>query len=141
MNVLFVASVAVITADPPQAHKLYMDALGLPLEGEGEGYYSSASIAGANHFGVWPLSQAAEACFGTPEWPADVTVPQASIEFEVEGPNAVAAASKELEDAGYELLHPPRTEPWGQMVSRLLTEDGLIVGISYAAAFHETPPG
>ncbi len=141
MNVLFVASVAVITADPPQAHKLYMNALGLPLEGEGEGYYSSANIAGANHFGVWPLSQAAEACFGTPEWPEGVTVPQASIEFEVEGPDAVAAASKELEDAGYELLHPPRTEPWGQMVSRLLTEDGLIVGISYAAAFHETPPG
>jgi catechol 2,3-dioxygenase-like lactoylglutathione lyase family enzyme len=140
MDILFVASVAVITADPPQARRLYMGAFGLPLEGEGEGYYSSANVAGANHLGVWPLSQAAEACFGTPEWPEGVTVPQASIEFEVEGPDAVAAASKELEEEGYELLHPARTEPWGQVVSRLLTEDGLIVGVSYAAAFHETPP-
>ena len=61
-----------------------MDALGLELEGEGEGYYSSGSIPGAKHFGIWPLSQAAEACFGTPEWPADRIVPQASIEFELE---------------------------------------------------------
>ena len=139
MNVLFVASVAVITADPAQAHKLYIEALGLPLEGEGQGYYSSANVAGSNHFGVWPLSQAAEACFGTTEWPDHLAVPQASIEFEVEGPDAVAAASTELEQAGYELLHPARTEPWGQVVSRLLTADGLIVGISYAAAFHEGP--
>ncbi|HUH81745.1 MAG TPA: VOC family protein [Solirubrobacteraceae bacterium] len=139
MDVLFVASVAVITADPPQARRLFIDALGLPLEGEGEGYYSSANVRGSNHFGVWPLSQAAEACFGTPEWPDGLAVPQASIEFEVEGPDAVAAASSELEDAGYELLHPPRTEPWGQIVSRLLTADGLIVGISYAPAFHQAP--
>ena len=44
MNVLFIASVAVVTADPPQSRKLFIDALGLPLEGEGEGYYSSGSI-------------------------------------------------------------------------------------------------
>ena len=84
MNVLFLGPVAVIAADPQQSHKLFIDALGLPLEGEGDGYYSSGSIPGSKHFGVWPLSQAAEACFGTPEWPADRVVPQASIEFEVE---------------------------------------------------------
>ncbi len=54
----------------------------------------------------------------------------------VEDAQAVAAAAAELQRAGHELLHPPRTEPWGQTVTRLLTEDGLIVGISYAAAFH-----
>jgi hypothetical protein len=42
--------------------------------------------------------------------------------------------------AGFELLHPARTEPWGQTVARLLTEDGLIVGISYAPLFHEAEP-
>jgi hypothetical protein len=51
-------------------------------------------------------------------------------------PEAVAAAGGELQRAGFELLHPARTEPWGQTVTRLLTEDGLIVGISYAPAFH-----
>jgi catechol 2,3-dioxygenase-like lactoylglutathione lyase family enzyme len=136
VNVLFVASVAVVAADPPQSRKLFIDALGLPLEGEGDGYYSSGSIGGSKHFGVWPLSQAAEACFGTPEWPADRVVPQASVEFEVEDEAAVAAGGDELRRAGFELLHPARTEPWGQTVARLLTDDGLIVGISYAPAFH-----
>jgi catechol 2,3-dioxygenase-like lactoylglutathione lyase family enzyme len=136
VNVLFIASVAVVVADPPQSRKLFVDALGLALEGEGDGYYSSEDIAGSNHFGVWPLSQAAEACFGTPEWPADRAVPQASIEFEVEDAQAVAAAGDELQRAGFELLHPARREPWGQTVTRLLTEDGLIVGISYAPSFH-----
>ena len=86
---------------------------------------------------MWPLSQAAEACFGTPQWHADRLVPQASIEFEVEDAEAVAAAGGELERAGFELLHPARTEPWGQTVTRLLTEDGLIVGISYAPSLHD----
>jgi catechol 2,3-dioxygenase-like lactoylglutathione lyase family enzyme len=136
MNVLFVASVAVVAADPRQSRQLFIDVLGLPLVGEGDGYYSSGNIPGSNHFGVWPLSQAAEACFGTPEWPADRVVPQASIEFEVEDPEAVAAAGGELQRAGFELLHPARKEPWGQTVTRVLTEDGLIVGISHAPVFH-----
>jgi catechol 2,3-dioxygenase-like lactoylglutathione lyase family enzyme len=136
MNVVFIASVAVVAADPPQSRKLFIDALGLPLEGGDDGYYSSGSIPGSKHFGVWPLSQAAEACFGTPEWPAGRVVPQASIEFEVEDADAVAAAGGELERAGFELLHPARMEPWGQTVTRFLTGDGLIVGISYAPSLH-----
>jgi catechol 2,3-dioxygenase-like lactoylglutathione lyase family enzyme len=140
MEILFVASVAVVVADPPQSRKLFIDALGLPLEGEGDGYYSSGSIPGSKHFGVWPLSEAAQACFGTPQWPAGRVVPQASIEFEVAGAEAVAAAGDELQRAGFELLHAARTEPWGQTVARLLTEDGLIVGISYAPSFHDEDP-
>ncbi|WP_369253906.1 VOC family protein [Streptomyces sp. R35] len=137
MNVLFIASTAVVVADPPQSRRLLIDTLGLPLEGEDDGYYSSGSIPGSKHFGMWPLSQAAEACFGTPAWPADRVVPQASIEFEVEDADAVAAAGGELERAGFDLLHPARTEPWGQTVTRLLTDDGLIVGISYAPSLHD----
>src|SRR6266581_8307002 len=111
MDILFITSVAVVVADPPQARRLFMDALGLPLEGEGDGYYSSGHIPGSNHFGVWPLSEAAQACFGTAEWPGDRVVPQASIEFEVRDAEAVAAAGDELRHAGYELVHPARTEP------------------------------
>ena len=139
MDVLFISTMAVVTADPPRSRQLFIGALGLPLEGEGNGYYSSGNIAGSKHFGVWPLTEAAQACFGTPEWPAGRVVPQASIEFEVKDADAVAAAGEELRAAGYELLHPARTEPWGQTVARLLSEDGLIVGISYIPMFHEEP--
>jgi catechol 2,3-dioxygenase-like lactoylglutathione lyase family enzyme len=134
-----VATVAVVTAEPAESRRLFIDAFGLPLEGEGDGYYSSGDIPGCNHFGVWPLSEAAESCFGTPHWPEDVTVPQASIEFEVDHPEAVETAAAELQAAGYELLHQARTEPWGQIVTRLLTQDGLIVGVSYVPSFHGDP--
>jgi catechol 2,3-dioxygenase-like lactoylglutathione lyase family enzyme len=136
MQIEFITSLAVIASDPPTSRRLYVDALGLPLEGQGE-YFHSEKIGGSKHFGVWPLTEAAQACFGTSEWPGDRPVPQASIEFEVADPKAVAAAGEELEAAGYALLHPAREEPWGQTVARVLSPEGLIIGISYAPALHE----
>jgi catechol 2,3-dioxygenase-like lactoylglutathione lyase family enzyme len=137
VQIEFIASMAVITPDPAVSRTLYIDALGLPLEAAGGSeYFHSEQIAGARHFGVWPLTEAAQACFGTPEWPADVTVPQASIEFEVADPPAVSAAAAELRAAGFELLHDAREEPWGQTVARLLSAEGLVVGISYAPQLH-----
>jgi hypothetical protein len=132
MDVLFIASVAVIAPDPAASAPLYLEALGLPLEEMGGGYVASEHIEGSKHFGVWPLAQAAEACFGTPSWPTDRPVPQASIEFEL----AVAAGAAELRAAGHELLHESRTEPWGQTVARLQSIEGLIVGLSYAPWLH-----
>lgn len=138
MKIEFIASVAVIAADPSESRRLYVDALGLPLEGEGaDGYYSSERVAGSKHFGVWPLSQAAEACFGTDSWPKDRPVPQVSIEFEVQDAEAVQRAAEELEARGFSLLHSAREEPWGQTVARLLSIEGSIVGISYAPALHD----
>ncbi|MEA2410270.1 MAG: hypothetical protein QOC77_831, partial [Thermoleophilaceae bacterium] len=43
----------------------------------------------------------------------------------------------ELEAQGYSPLHPARTEPWGQTVARILSVEGVIVGISYAPALHD----
>src|SRR3954464_14713893 len=137
MDVLFIASVAVIAPDPAASAPLYLEALGLPLEDMGGGYVASEHVGGSKHFGVWPLSQAAEACFGTPSWPAELPVAQASVEFEVEDADAVAEAGEELKRAGFELLHPARQEPWGQTVVRLLSSEGLIVGVSYAPALHD----
>ena len=134
MDILFISSFAVVTPDPPESRKLYLDALGLPLEGDD--YLHSEKIGGSNHFGVWPLAQAAQACFGTAEWPAEIPVAQASVEFEVESQDAVAEGAAELEAAGYELLHPSRTEPWGQTVARILSGEGVIVGLSYAPSMH-----
>lgn len=138
MNVQFIASMAVIAPDPAESRKLYIDALGLPLEaGEGDDYFHSEDIAGSKHFGVWPLTQAAQACFGTAIWPDDRPVPQASVEFEVGSPGAVQAAADELRADGFMMLHEARTEPWGQTVARLQSPEGAIVGISFAPWMHD----
>ena len=137
MKVEFVASVAVITKDPAESRKLYMDAFGLPLKQLDGDYYASEEIGGCKHFGVWPLEQAAEACFGTKTWPDDLVIPQTSLEFEVADANAVAAAADELSGHGYHLLHGAREEPWGQTVARLLSPEGVVVGVSYAPSLHE----
>jgi catechol 2,3-dioxygenase-like lactoylglutathione lyase family enzyme len=137
VQIEFLATIAVIAPDPPLSRALYADALGLPLEGTGEQeYHHSAAIAGCKHFGVWPLSQAAEACFGTPQWPAGRIVPQVSIEFDVADADAVAAAAEELRAAGHELLHGARTEPWGQTVARVISPEGAIVGVSHTPPLH-----
>ena len=137
MNLEFLSTVAVIAPDPLASRSLYVGALGLPLEGQADGYQHSERIAGCKSFGIWPLSQAAETCFGTAKWPTVRPVPQVSIEFDVVDAALVDPAVSELEQAGYELLHAPREEPWGQTVARLQSPEGAIIGISYIPALHE----
>ena len=135
MEVQFVASVSVIVKDGDAACDFYATALGLSFEGGGEGDYAfTEQLDGVKHFGLWPLAEAAKACFGADEWPADVEVPQASIEFEV---GDVEAAARELEGRGYRLLHAARTEPWTQVTARLLSPEGLLVAVCYTPWFHE----
>src|SRR5437764_12512740 len=137
MNIEFLSTVAVIAPDPSASRKLYVDALRLPLESQGGDYHHSEQIDGCKSFGIWPLAQAAEACFGMPEWPAERPVPQVSIEFDVADAAMVRPAARELEEAGYELLHGPREEPWGQTVARLQSTEGAIIGISYTPLLHD----
>jgi catechol 2,3-dioxygenase-like lactoylglutathione lyase family enzyme len=138
MELEFVASIAVIAPDPAASLGLYVGALGLPLQGtDSDGYHHSEEIDGCRSFGVWPLSQAAEACFGTAVWPEERTVPQASIEFDVADPAAVSAAARELQNDGFELLHDAREEPWGQTVARVQSPEGLIVGVSHTPALRK----
>src|SRR3954447_10606192 len=125
MNVQFISTFAVISANVDASRKLYVETLGLPLtSSEGDEYLHSEQLDGAKHFGVWPLWQAAQACFGTHEWPADRVRPQASVEFDVENIEAVAAAAQELERTGFELVHQSRLEPWGQTVARVISPKG-----------------
>jgi catechol 2,3-dioxygenase-like lactoylglutathione lyase family enzyme len=138
MDVQFVASVAPIVRDLDAARSFYRDALGLSFEGEEGDYLFTHKLEGTKHFGLWPLSEAANACFGTTEWPSDVPVPQASIEFEVAD---VAAAAAELEAKGYRLIHAARTEPWAQITARLLSPEGLLVAVCYTTSLHDTRDG
>jgi len=137
VKVEFVTSVAVITPDVPASHRLYLEALGLPLKQLDGEYFASEEIDGTKHFGVWPLAQAAEACFGTTTWPADVAVPQMSLEFELADAEAVAQGVDEMRGRGFQMLHDAKLEPWGQTVARLLSPEGAIIGLSYAPSLHD----
>ena len=138
MKIQFIASVSVIAPDPVTSRKLFVEALGLPLEAaEGDDYFHSEHIGGSKHFGVWPLRQAAQACFGRPDWPVAYPVPQACVEFEVQDGPAVQAAAEELRGKGFTLLHEAREEPWGQTVARLQSVEGALIGISYAPWLHQ----
>jgi catechol 2,3-dioxygenase-like lactoylglutathione lyase family enzyme len=136
MDILFVAGFAPIATDTEESLSLYRDSLGLPLEGEGE-YKSTFELGGVKHFGVWPLSQAAQSCFGQTSWPVKFPVPQATIEFEMRSAQAVEEGIKELIDKGYEAIHEAREEPWGQKVARIMGPEGLLVGLSYAPWLHD----
>ncbi|HEY7948572.1 MAG TPA: VOC family protein [Acidimicrobiales bacterium] len=138
MNIQFVASVAPIVRDADASRSFYGDALGLSFEGQEGDYLFTHNLEGTKHFGLWPLSEAANACFGTTEWPAEIPVPQASIEFEVPD---VAAAAAELSAKGYRLIHDARTEPWGQITARLVSPEGLLVAVCYTPSFHDTQGG
>jgi catechol 2,3-dioxygenase-like lactoylglutathione lyase family enzyme len=137
VDVQFIASIAVIAPDPPESQKLFIDALGLPLQtADGDDYAHSEHIGGSKHFGVWPLAQAAQACFGTKTWPDDRPVPQASFEFELADAAAVQAGAEDLKAKGFSLFHEAREEPWGQTVARLQSVEGAIIGLSFAKWLH-----
>ncbi|MGH2391813.1 MAG: VOC family protein [Chloroflexota bacterium] len=109
------------------ARAFYAGALGLPLTGDAT-YMTASEVAGVKHFALWPLSGAAQSCFGVDQWPGDVPEPQGWIEFDVDD---VAAATAELAAAGHRILVANKMEPWGQTVSRLLGPGGLLVGVTY----------
>jgi catechol 2,3-dioxygenase-like lactoylglutathione lyase family enzyme len=134
MDVQFVTSVAPIVRDVEASWSFYADALGLRFEGQDGYYVFTHELEGTKHFGLWPLSDAANACFGTTEWPSEIPAPQASIEFEVAD---VGAAAAELAAKGYRLIHGARTEPWGQITARLLSPEGLLAAVCYSPAFQD----
>ena len=127
MKVLFAAGFGPIVRDIAVSRRFYRDTLGLAFEGDEDDYLHSGELDGSRHFALWRLEDAAESTFGTREWPADVPLPQAWLEFDVED---MAEAVRELQAAGYRLLVTDRTEPWGQVVTRLLSPEGLLVGIT-----------
>ena len=130
LKVLFVAGFGPIVRDPRASKAFYLDALGLPLEAmpHDPDYLHGEKIEGVRHFALWPLASAAESCFGTGAWPDGIPTPHSWLEFDVED---VATATQVLKDRGYTLLVDCRTEPWGQTVTRMLSPEGILVGITF----------
>jgi catechol 2,3-dioxygenase-like lactoylglutathione lyase family enzyme len=134
MKVLFIAGFGPIVRDREASEALYQDALALPLEGEGDGYLHTGALPGAKHFALWPLSQAATSCFGTETWPDHLPIPQAWCEFDVDD---VAAATEEFVARGYTLLVSARREPWGQVVTRFLGPEGMLLALTFTPQMRE----
>ncbi|EMX9179839.1 MULTISPECIES: glyoxalase/bleomycin resistance/dioxygenase family protein [Citrobacter] len=131
IDVMFVAGFGPVTRDTDISKAFYKDTLRLPLKHlEGNKEYMLTDVdglEGVKHFALWPLSQAALSCFGTEEWPDDIPVPQGWIEFEVKD---IERATDILMKKGYQLLIAGRLEPWGQTVTRLLSPEGLLTGVT-----------
>lgn len=134
MKVKFVAGFGPIVRDGETSLAFYRDTLGLPLHGEE--YVSTDELEGVKHFGQWHIEDAAEAIFGKREWPQDVPIPQANIEFDVESEEALQQAAEELRAAGHRILVGPKKEEWGQSVLRLLGPEGMLIGITYTPWLH-----
>ena len=129
LKVLFVAGFGAVVRDPAASKQFYLDTLGLPLEAmpDDPTYLHSEKVTGVKHFALWPLANAASACFGTSEWPTSVPEPHSWLEFDVED---IGSATQFLKSRGYKLLVEARVEPWGQTVTRLLSPEGILIGIT-----------
>ncbi len=128
MKVLFVAGFGPIVSDMQESAAFYRDSLGLSFQEEADGYFHTEDLQGAKTFALWPLSQVAQSCFGVNEWPADLPPPTSWLEFDVED---VAEATEEFKAKDYKLLIAVKKEPWGQTVTRLLSPEGVLVGLTY----------
>jgi Glyoxalase-like domain len=134
IEVLFIAGFGPIVCETTSSRKLYSEALSIRFKEESGGYLHTEALQGAKTFALWPLSQAAHSCFGNDAWPEDVPVPQAWLEFDVEN---VASATADLESQGYRILVKNKKEPWGQTVTRLLSPEGLLVGITFTPSMRK----
>ena len=98
LKIQFIAGFGPIVRETPKSRKLYNGALGIPFKEESGAYLHTEALQGAKTFALWPLSQAAQSCFGQDSWPDDIPVPQAWLEFDVD---SVEEATAELESQGY----------------------------------------
>jgi catechol 2,3-dioxygenase-like lactoylglutathione lyase family enzyme len=130
LGIRFVAGFGPIVSDHKASRGFYRDLLGLALEpmAQDPDYFVAEHIDGVRHFSLWPLASAAQSCFGQPQWPDTVPKPNAWLEFDVDD---VAAASEVLKQRGCRLLVDNRQEPWGQTVTRLLSPEGILIGITF----------
>jgi hypothetical protein len=132
-KVLFVAGFGPIVKDLNESHKFYLDFLGLTFRQDGD-YLHTEQLTGVKHFALWPLSQAAQSCFGSETWPSNLPVPQAWLEFDVDN---IEQATKELERKKYKLLTKAQKEPWGQIVTRLLSPEDMLVAVTFTPAMRQ----
>ena len=111
MQIMFLAGFGPIGKDQRATHEFWAHTIGIDFQEPAPGYYHASGLDGARAFALWPLERAAQATFGSGEWPSDRPAPQAWVEVEVASPEAVADA---VEDCA-----PPGRRSWsGRTPSR-----------------------
>jgi len=109
LKVLFIAGFGPIVSDTAESRKLYRDVLGIPFKEEAGGYLHTEAVPGAKSFAPW-------------------------LEFDVD---SVEKATAVLESGGYRMLLKIKKEPWGQIVSRFISPEGILVGITFTPWMRE----
>ena len=137
MKPSFVAGFGPIVRDIEESRAFWGEGIGIELEEAAPGYWTNDNLGGVKAFALWPLAHAAESCFGTDAWPADLPVPAAWLELDVESAEEVAPAAAEMVMRGHRLLVEPKVEPWGQTVARVLSPEGILVGIVFTPWMHK----
>jgi glyoxalase/bleomycin resistance protein/dioxygenase superfamily protein len=127
VKILFVTGFGPIVRDIGESRKLYGEVFGIPFKEESDSYLHTEALQGAKSFALWPLSQAAQSCFGKDTWPDGIPVPQAWFEFDVD---SVEKATAELESRGYRMLIRNKKEPWGQTATRFISPEGVLIGVT-----------
>jgi hypothetical protein len=127
-----VAGFGPIVRDVDSSRAFWGTGLGIGLEEAAPGYWTSGDLSGVSAFTLWPLDEAAEACFGAGRWPEGIPEPQAWLVLDIDSPEAVAETASELTAAGHRVLRTVRDDEWGQTVARLLSPEGMLIGVMYA---------
>lgn len=124
-----ISAIAEVVDDIDAAVEFYRDVLGLTVEHQPGGRYATVELSGALHFSIWSRRAAAAATFGDEDAVDRITL-GFSVEFEVD---SVEDATDTIEERGWQVVQPPKTEPWGQSTSRFMLPSGMLSG------FSETP--
>ena len=137
MKPSFVAGFGPIARDVDESLAFWGEGLGIEFGEAAPGYWTNDHLGGVKAFALWPLAHAAESCFNTDAWPADLPQPHAWLELDVESAGAVAPTAAEMVARGHRLLVETKVEPWAQTVVRLLSPEGILVGIVSTPWMHD----
>lgn len=131
LGVLFVAGFGPITRESDESKAFYVEALGLLPADAGQ---RNLSAVGAGRAGRGEAFRPVAAGAG-----GAVLLWRRSLAGGSRGAAGVDRVRRgrhggrhpRLVDRGYRLLVANREEPWGQSVTRLLSPEGLLVGVTY----------
>lgn len=132
LGVLFVAGFGPITRESDESKAFYVEALGLPLKPMPGNETYLLSEQGALDGGEAFRPVAAGAGGAVLLWRRSLAGGSrgaAGVDRVRRGRHG--GRHRGLVDRGYRLLVANREEPWGQSVTRLLSPEGLLVGVTY----------